>query len=165
VPLEKIKRVWLDSHSQTSIRLIRILAQRYWNLKWQYVPAKEGFENVVIKGADAGVCIGDKVFTVEHRYTFKYDLAEEWIRFTGLPFVFAAWASKKQVDSDLISRLDAAQLAGIKAIPGIARDWSQKVNLSESEIRDYLNHNISYPFTREKKEGMELFHSFIRDLS
>jgi len=37
--------------------------------------------------------------------------------------------------------------------------------LPESDIRDYLTRNISYPFTDQKKAGMEKFFSFIQNRS
>jgi chorismate dehydratase len=165
VPLKKIRKVWLDPHSRTSVRLIRILAREHWKLQWEYYAASEGFEYDTIKGDQAAVCIGDKVFGIENRYRYCYDLAQEWIRFTGLPFVFAAWALKKPIDPDIIKTLDEAQEAGIKAIPDVARDWSFKINLPESEIREYLTRNISYSFTTEKKQGMDRFFSLIQNPS
>ena len=165
VPLSKIKRIYLDPHSRTSVQLIRILAHNHWNLNPEFIPASVGFETSSIKGESAGVCIGDKVFGIEGRYPFCYDLAQEWILYSGLPFVFAAWAVTRPVDPEMIKTLDQAQARGIKAIPDIARDWSLKMNLPESDIRDYLTRNISYPFTKEKKEGMEKFFSLIRNQS
>jgi chorismate dehydratase len=157
VPLDRIRKVWLDPHSRTSVRLIRILATFFWKMKWEYLPANEGFEQEAIQGDEAGVCIGDKVFGIEGRYPFFYDLAEEWVRLTGLPFVFAAWAAKKTVPSDLAGRLDLAQAAGIASIEDVAREYSLKTALPECEIRDYLTRNISYGFTENKKKGMKEF--------
>jgi len=165
VPLNKIRKVWLDPHSRTSVQLIRILARDYWKVDWEFVQASEGFEYKSIKGENAGVCIGDKVFGIEGLYPYCYDLGQEWIRFTGLPFVFAAWAVKMPIDQVIIRKLDEAQMAGITAIPDIARDWSLKISLPESEIRDYLTRNISYPFTKEKKAGMDRFFSLIQNQS
>jgi len=165
VPLEKIRKVWLDPHSRTSVQLIRILAREHWNCEWEFIPASEGFEYRSIKGDHAGVCIGDKVFAIESSYPYRYDLAEEWIRFSGLPFVFAAWAVKLPIDPDVIRQLDRAQKSGIKAIPDIARDWSAKISLPESEIRDYLTRNISYPFSQDKRAGMARFFSLIQNQS
>ncbi|MFH0761796.1 MAG: menaquinone biosynthesis protein [Bacteroidota bacterium] len=161
VPVEQIRKVWLDPHSRTTVRLIRILAAYHWKVHWDYLPASEGFELSDIKGEKAGICIGDKVFAIENRYPYRYDMAEEWIRMTGLPFVFAAWAIKKPVPPGLIERLDRAQEYGIKTILRNTRDWSKKWNLPESLIRDYLTRNISYPFTDRKKEGMSLFHGYL----
>lgn len=165
VPIQEIREVWLDPHSRTSVQLIKILAEQFWKTEWSYHPAEDGFEKHAIKGHSAGVCIGDKVFEIENRYPYRYDLAEQWIAFTGLPFVFAAWASIDLPDPRLIEQLDVAQESGLKAIPGIARDWSSKVHLPELDIRDYLSRNISYGFTSEKKAGMERFLSIIRSRS
>lgn len=165
VPLQEITDVCLDPHSRTSVQLIRILARDHWKLNWNFICGTEGFENHSIVGRTAGVCIGDKVFGIEGRYPYRYDLAEEWVRFSGLPFVFAAWASKKPVSQEILDIMDQAQAEGIKAIPDIARDWSVKMNLPESEIRDYLTRNISYPFTPEKKAGLDRFRSLIPNLS
>jgi chorismate dehydratase len=165
VPPEQIRRVFLDPHSRTSVQLVRLLAREFWHFGWEYADATEGFETRDIRGTDAGVCIGDKVFAVEGRYPYSYDLAAEWIRFTGLPFVFAAWAVIGKPDPELIRMLDSAQEEGIKAIPGVARDWSLKIGLPESEIRDYLTRNISYAFTAEKRAGMEKFLSLIQNRS
>ncbi len=165
VSLGKIRKVCLDPHSRTSVQLIRILAKKYWKVNWDFIPAVEGFEKNAIKGDCAGVCIGDKVFGIENRYPYRFDLAEEWIRFTGLPFVFAAWAVKSKIDEAFIQLLDTAQEQGIKAIPDIARDWSLRIGLPESDIRDYLTRNISYDFTEEKKKGMAKFISFIQNQS
>lgn len=161
VPVERIRKVWLDPHSRTSVRLIRILAARHWKVQWEFLPASEGFESRDIEGEKAGVCIGDKVFDIENRYSYRYDLAEEWIRMTGLPFVFAAWATRKAVPPEMVERLDRAQEYGIKTLLTQTRNWSSKWNLPETLIRDYLTRNISYPFTSRKKEGMALFHGYI----
>jgi chorismate dehydratase len=165
VPFNRIRKIWLDSHSRTSVHLIRILAAMHWKMNWEYLPAPEGFEKTLIQGDTAGVCIGDKVFGIEGRYPYRYDLADEWIKLTGLPFVFAAWAITKPVDPEWIRRIDRAQEAGIKAIPDIARDWSVKIGLPEHEIRDYLTRNISYEFNSGKKLGMERFLSLIQNRS
>jgi chorismate dehydratase len=161
VPINQIKKVWLDPHSRTSVQLIQILARHHWKVTWQFHSAKDGFERRSIRGVEAGVCIGDKVFEIEGKYKYTYDLAEEWIRMTSLPFVFAAWASTKPIKEEVIQRLDLAQKFGIEAIPEIARDYSQKTGLAESDLIDYLSRNISYPFTPGKRIGMNRFLDYL----
>ena len=165
VPPDQITRVLLDPHSRTSVQLVRLLARLHWKTAWQFIGAENGFEERDIRGTTAGICIGDKVFGIESRYPYSLDLAAEWMEFTGLPFVFAAWAVRSDIDPGFVRQLDLAQEEGIKAIPGVARDWSDKIGLPEPEIRDYLTRNISYPFTPEKKAGMEKFLSLIRNRS
>jgi chorismate dehydratase len=157
VPLNEVRKVWLDPHSRTSVRLIRILARHHWQVEWEFMPAEEGFEKEKIRGNEAGLCIGDKVFSVEGKFPYKYDLAENWIAMTGLPFVFAGWASLKPVPEEMTARLDRAQESGIRSLDQILPELSRKYGLPEPVIRNYLTKNISYPLTEIKKKGMELF--------
>ena len=41
---------------------------------------------------DAGLLIGDPALKIDRKRYHTLDLAEEWIRHTGKPFVFAFWA-------------------------------------------------------------------------
>jgi chorismate dehydratase len=163
VPLEQIESVWLDPHSRTSVRLIGLLAEKLWNRNWKYLPAADGFEKELIRGSKAGLCIGDKVFGVEDRYPYRYDLAESWMQLTGLPFVFAAWASLKPVDDKWIIRLDNAQGAGIRSLEEILPELSSQYGLPSGLIHDYLTRNISYPLTDTKRKGKELFISMLKE--
>ena len=41
---------------------------------------------------DAALVIGDPALQIDRKRYHTLDLAEEWIRITGKPFVFAFWA-------------------------------------------------------------------------
>ena len=49
---------------------------------------------------DAGLVIGDPALKVDRSRYLTYDLAEEWIRLTGKPFVFAFWAVRQAALKD-----------------------------------------------------------------
>ena len=95
VPLNEIKNILLDYQSQTSVNLVQILCSEFWKINPLFINTTIGFENS-IKDNDAAVIIGDRTFIIQNTYPFEYDLAQEWQKFTGLPFVFAVWASKKK---------------------------------------------------------------------
>jgi len=162
VPLGEIEKVWLDPHSRTSVRLIRLLAENHWHSNWEYLPAGEGFEKDRICGREAGLCIGDKVFGVENRYPYKYDLAENWIQMTGLPFVFAGWASLGDVSDEWVDKLNRAQQMGINSLIEILPVLENQYRLPAGLIQDYLTRNISYPLTESKKRGKDLFVSMLK---
>ena len=44
---------------------------------------------------DAGLLIGDPALKIDRARYHTLDLAEEWIRHTGKPFVFAFWAVRE----------------------------------------------------------------------
>src|ERR1043165_2452154 len=119
VPLEKIETVLLDYQSRTSVLLVKMLAGRFWKISPQWVDGENNFENK-ISGAMAGLVIGDRTFTLKNNFKYVYDLAEEWKKFTSLPFVFACWVSNKIISDDFILRFNAALEKGLQQIPLVA---------------------------------------------
>jgi chorismate dehydratase len=164
VPLKQIKRVWLDGHSHTSVALARTLAAKYWKIAPEWLPLEDysALENCAPDAADerfsrkdnAFVLIGDKVFDNEGRFAHTYDLAEEWLKHTGLPFVFAVWVARKSVPDETIAALENA------LTPGVERIYEA---ILDSEYADrpyayeYLTRNIDYFFDEQKRRGMQQF--------
>ena len=87
--------------------------------------------------------IGDPALKVDRSRYLTYDLAEEWIRLTGKPFVFAFWAVRQAALRDAPAALDLAAIFqdsrdhGLQpaSLDRIAREWAPRLGLSESEIR------------------------------
>ena len=157
-PIDQIRRIYLDYQSATSVRLVKVLAEKFWKISPEWVQSSPGYENL-IDGDTAGVVIGDRCFTIKpHQYV--YDLAEEWIKFSGLPFVFAAWLSTKPIDNALQSRLDEIFKIGINDIPAVI-DYYQDRFIREFDPMEYYTKNISYNLTERKREGMELFLKYL----
>jgi len=163
VPLEKIKNIYLDFHSRSSVTLIKILCKHYWNIKVGFFSATDQFEQQCIKKNDAAVVIGDKVFNIENHYTYYYDLAEEWLKFTGLPFVFACWVANKKINEDFISKFNEALKYGVNNIP--ASIMNNKNNYPKHvDVFEYLTENISFILDEQKKKGMTLFLDYVNKL-
>ncbi len=157
VPLDKIEKVILDYQSKTSVALARVLIEHYWKLQVVFEEAKENFRDE-IKGTTAAVVIGDRAFEQRKISAYKYDLAETWIDFTGLPFVFAAWVANKKLPGDFIKRFNEANKIGLENIDAVAAE-----NVSPFyDLKKYFTQNISYELTEEKLKGLEKFLSFLK---
>lgn len=162
VPLEKITDVLLDYQSRTSVSLVKVLAQKFWKISPKWVAADENFETQ-IKETTAAVIIGDRTFGLENKYKFSYDLAEEWQKFTGLPFVFACWVANKQLPEVFISEFNAALKRGLNNRSELIIEL-QKSNKYPTNVDAYLNQNIDYDYDSAKKQGLELFLSYQANL-
>ena len=161
VPLKQIKRCFLDCHSETSVLLTKILAGRYWKINPEWFEGKDGFE-VNIKGDTAGIVIGDRALNLHDKFQYSYDLAEEWHRFTSLPFVFACWVANKPLPGNFIEAFDKAIEFGVqnkeKAV--------NTVGLMSNGLsaKDYINNCISYELDAQKQKGMKLFLNYVNKL-
>ncbi len=155
VPLDQVETVLLDYQSRTSVLLAKVLARFFWKQDFHWKKTCAGFENRSVGGTTAGVVIGDRVFQVESRYTYTLDLSEEWVRFTGLPFVFAVWAANKNVSKHFEEEFNRALAHGIENISEIA--YLERANYPEVDIKDYFSRNLSFRLDGRKKAGMRKF--------
>jgi chorismate dehydratase len=158
-PLEQIDNIYLDYDSRTSVKLARILAEKYWNIEPLWTNLKSGQSD---RGDKLGslVAIGDKTFKLADKYKYVYDLSEEWSRFTGLPFVFAVWLSKKQLPAIFKDQLNAALAFGLKH-KAESLDYFKDKLPAYDDCLSYLENNISFQFDEKKKRGMQLFLKYI----
>ncbi len=153
-PLEEIRRIYLDSHSLTSVRLVRILAGRLWNIapRWEELDDYSVVDNPA--PGDAFLLIGDKVFGYEGRFAYSADLADEWRRLTSLPFVFAVWVAHKGIDPQLVAKLEEALSYGLRHIPEAIEHYGHG---GKPYALDYLTRNIDYLFDEQKRRALSLF--------
>lgn len=158
-PLADIRRVYLDSHSRTSVQLVRVLAREHWGIAPEWIDSADCSGE--LRPGEAMVAIGDKVFalTAAHEYAWRYDLAQEWHDFTGgLPFVFAAWVACSPAGLSFASKLNSALAYGVshiaESIPGTvnrSRDFE-----FEPAYR-YLTESIKFDLDDRKRTAMRLF--------
>jgi chorismate dehydratase len=165
VPLEKIGRVALDTSSMTSVALTKVLFDQWLGLGRSFTPMAPDID-VMLRDHDACLVIGDTALRVDRSKYLAFDLAEEWIRFTGKPFVFAFWAIRRaaltNVSADLAAIFQNSRDHGLQSenIDSIAREWAKRVGLSEAEVRSYLTENIHYHLDAGCIEGLQLFYRY-----
>lgn len=153
VPIESVEKIYLDYQSRTSVNLARILLKEHWKKEVVFIDATGEDFRSKITGTTAGVVIGDRALEQRSRSTYIYDLAEAWIDFTGLPFVFAAWISNKPLDEKFITNFNEANRQGLQDL-----DLVIKQNpYPHYDLKTYYTKNISYGLTEEKRKGLNLF--------
>jgi len=163
LPLEEIKTITLDYQSRSSITLTKVLMKFFWKLPVEYVEAKPGFEEQ-IKDTNAAVIIGDRTFGLEGKYTYEFDLAEEWKKFTGMPFVFAAWVSTEKLADNFIREFNAVLKQGLDNVIQAVNEGSDVKNLSKEDTLNYLTQRIDYRLDEDKRKALHLFLDYISRL-
>lgn len=152
VPMNKIKRVYLDYQSRTSVRLASILLKEFWKIEVEFLEAPKDYIGL-IAGNTAGVVIGDRALLALHKFPYIFDLASAWKGFTGLPFVFAAWVANKDLPEGFLVRFNDVTKNGLTEIDAVvAANPFPAYNL-----QTYYRKNIHYRINEKMKEGLALF--------
>ena len=170
VPLDQIRSVALDTSSLTSVALTKVLFAKWWGVGRTFTPVAPDVEKM-LQEHDAGLVIGDPALKVDRSRYLTYDLAEEWIRLTGKPFVFAFWAVRQAALTNAPPTLDLATIFqesrdhGLQAgnLQQIAREWAPRLGLSEEDVKTYLTENIYYDLDPACLDGLRLFYRYAEE--
>lgn len=160
VPMHEIRKVYLDYQSRTSVALLRFLMKEYWGIQPEMIEASGEDYRKEITGTTAGLVIGDRALEQRKISTFIYDLGSEWRKITGLPFVFAAWVSTRQLPEEFIQLFNAANALGLEKIDEIVAANPFPLY----DLKKYYKLHLSYALDESKKKGMQRFLEVIRDL-
>lgn len=168
-PLERLKgcNVLVSAQTHTSAALLKILLSEYIPLNATYETgnATERLESG--EKPEAILCIGDEALNLRKHseYPYIFDLGEEWIRWTGLPFIFGIWTVRrdaahredvKQAVRDLIRAKEWGQ-ANIEKICEMTAD---KTMLNLEESRSYYD-GLVYDLGKIEIEGLKVFSKYL----
>jgi chorismate dehydratase len=154
VPVHEIKTVLLDPQSRTSNNLAKVLLKFFWKKEVTFTTELEA-------RTDAKVLIGDRTFGKKEEYLYAYDLGQEWMEFTGLPFLYAAWIANKTIPEAFIADFNTALKSGLDQREALLKELPVYSNF---DVRDYLLHKLDFDLTSQKREAMQLFLKYIEML-
>jgi predicted solute-binding protein len=151
IPVVRLKTVALDPASRTSNHLVQVLLQKYFRIAPRYVSADEP--------ADAQVIIGDPAIAYRQSHPDErfLDLSQAWHSHTGLPFVFAAWAIRRDApDPKGIAReLRAAASTGL-----VERASMAHTKFEHRYLYEYLYYHLGAP----QKRAIDRFAADLHEL-
>lgn len=157
-PASEIRSVALDAGSRTSAALVRILLRRRFGLEPELraLPIEQGLEDA---DADAVLLIGDRaIHSPLGEFVEVWDLGDQWVRTTGLPFVFAMWTGRAGEDLDEVAvALAAARDAGVADVEAIAAREAPRKGLSVPECLNYLRDNLYFYLGPREQRGLEQY--------
>jgi chorismate dehydratase len=167
-PIEQIRTVALDNSSLTSVALVRILFEKFWNRAPRFSSMAPNLE-VMLAEHDAALLIGDPALKIDRSKFLTWDLGEEWIRFTGKPFVFAFWAvtqaAAERAPVDLGAIFQQSRDHGLEPqnLSAIAESWSPRLGMPRVDVIEYLTANIHYYLDTACFEGLQLFYRYAHE--
>lgn len=167
LPLDQLdgRTVLRTASSRTSVLLLELLCRHQWHIAPRWATARAEVSDLDGLGElphSAVLVIGDAALHLQDRaiYPFRVDLGAAWKEWTGLPFVFAVWAARREAPDREVRALHARLLEsrswGITHLDEIAREAATATGMSASRIRNYLGH-LDYQLGPTHLEGMSRF--------
>ena len=173
IPIEKVRSVALDTSSMTSVALTKVLFDKWLGAGRTFTPMQPDIDKM-LAAHDAALLIGDPALQVDRTRYYTLDLAREWIRRTGRPFVFAFWAVRQAAlrpDSsfnshDLATIFQQSRDHGLEpaSLDHISREWMPRLGLKKEELYSYLTENIYYHLDAPCLEGLLLFYRYAAEI-
>ncbi len=177
--LSRAQEIDIDPASETSVALLRCLLKqrrvnprlRVRNTDLQSVRRAElhsaGPETADSMSAGRTgqrpvfrLLIGDQAirFRAEHGERYHYwDLAEAWTKMTSLPFAFAFWLIRPEIENakEIADKLRALRDHNIASIDELALSQSE---VSPKFCRKYYREHLFFDFGEREKAGLREFH-------
>jgi len=172
-PIDDIRTVATDTSSRTSVALTQVLFAKFFGGHRRFAPHPPDLKEM-LKEHDAALLIGDSALQISmHDSPYHlYDLAHDWRRLTGKPFVFAFWAvrldalERQPKGVNLRDVFQQSRDHGLlpESVAVLAKEWAPKLGITESEVTTYLTENIHYYLDRENHAGLQLFLSYAHEI-
>ncbi len=131
----------------TSVALTKILFEKWLGGGRTFTSMAPDIEKM-LADHDAGLVIGDPALQIDRSRYLTLDLAEEWIRHTGKPFVFAFWAVRQDALQE-----DAQYAEGLCG-DGSCGDGRPRPSASRSDARTHAP-DLATIFQQSRDHGLE----------
>jgi chorismate dehydratase len=157
-PIEQIESIAADTSSRTSNGLLRVLCVERFGIDPVFEPMAPD-PAAMLRRCDAALLIGDPALFLDHEAmgVQKVDLGEQWTSMTGLPFVWAFWAGRRDALSHAaVEALLSARDAGILASDDIADAYCGPGRAAR--CRAYLRDNIQYIVSEREEAGLRTYY-------
>ncbi|MGW3853005.1 menaquinone biosynthetic enzyme MqnA/MqnD family protein [Streptomyces fagopyri] len=170
VPLEQLdgERVALGSTSRTSVRLARLLLEEKVGVRPEYVVRAPDLRTMMSE-ARAAVIIGDVALSAALHEApglglQVHDLGRMWKEWTGLPFVFAVFAARRdflarepalvrQVHADLLASRDLS----LREVTEVSEQASQWEEFDAATLERYYTEALDFRLGAQQLAGIKEF--------
>ena len=167
VPVDTLdgRTVLLTASSRTAVALLELLCRDVWRVRPRYAQARAEAPDLDALGRlphDAVLVIGDAALLLasRHVYPHRYDLGDEWKRWTGLPFVFAVWAARRAADQRAVRAVHHTLLAardwGLAHLEVLAEAAARATGVGITDCRSYLA-GLDYALSDKHLTGLTDF--------
>jgi chorismate dehydratase len=171
VPPEKLtgRLVLLTSQSATSVALIKIVLEKFYNIQPRYAVGNILTEKEYEEEVSGVLAIGDDALRLntDSPYPHKLDLADIWRERTGLPFVFSVFVVREEFVRSQPATLEKVRQTligcrkrGRERLYEICSDVASRIPMEIDACHAYLR-KIHHTLDPEQRQGLELFFGYL----
>jgi chorismate dehydratase len=163
-PIESLAgaRVAVSGEDATSVSLLKVLlALKYQVQPQAYVGQEDPYDAFLLTGNQ-----GLRRRRGVRGYPHKYDLGEEWHEWTGLPFVFARWMVRTEMERQDVAVLEDALFVGQEDwVDGLYRMTGPRDDLfmQPRDVLEYIQGHRYFMGVPEER-AIELFRRYLDQL-
>jgi len=158
--LKEIKSIAVDTNACTSLILLKILMREKYHIEPEYKKMQADLD-IMLNKTDAALLVGNNVYSYYHENRNRMNLTEEWVDFTGLPFVHSFWAGRDfTVSSFDVKDIKLSFKIGMQNLETIAKEFAGNKKESWVFYHDILSKNINYKFSEKAKDGLLEFYNY-----
>jgi chorismate dehydratase len=167
VPMEHLsnQQILLSAQSHTSVALLRILLASRLGIDGRFIPGNCTEALAGENPPTAFLAIGDEALRLRDHplYPYRWDLGQEWLDWTGLPFVFALWVVRREAAMQCSARMNgavetlmSAKWWGSAHLGEVCAIAAEQKILGPVELLDYYR-GLEFNLGEEQLKGLELF--------
>jgi chorismate dehydratase len=158
VPVGSVRRLALDTSSLSAAAMAQVCLHNFLGVSTpELLPAPPDRALDEIPG-DAILRIGDPALRTQPGSFQVLDLGAVWTKYTGLPFVYALWLTRPDLDGEKLAPiLKSAADLGTSRRHVLADRFADNHAMDRQSCRNYLDHNIGYTLGDRELEGLRTY--------
>jgi chorismate dehydratase len=159
------RTILITASSRTSVLLLDLLCRHRWGVRPNFATARAeaaDLEGLARLPHDGVLVIGDAALLLraQGRYPVRVDLGEAWKKWTGLPFVFAVWAARRDAGGASVQAVHRGLLEsrawGLAHLDELAQEAHRRTGVAEPTCREYLG-DLDYALSYRHLAGLTDF--------
>ena len=172
-PVERLdgQTILISGETHTSVALLRLLMKDHYHCDVRYVTGAVTPTLGTERAPEAFLAIGDEALHLRNHpdYPYRLDLADAWVEWTGLPFIFGVWVvshdavQKKLFHSDPGALMRQGRDWGLSHMDVILDLTGHGCPLSREELTVYYNEGLTFSLGERELQGLTLFYRKLAD--
>ena len=158
VPVRSVRTLALDTSSLSAAAMAQVCLHNFFSVSAPELLSAPPDRTLDEIPGDAILRIGDPALRTQSGSFQVLDLGAVWTEHTGLPFVYALWLTRPDLDGKMLTPiLKSAAALGAGRRHVLADRFADIHAMDPQSCRNYLDHNIGYTLGDRELKGLQTY--------